>query len=316
MYNLKPTFKSALSALVKIIVLVGAGYFIYSRLFESSDLSSVTIINKLKISFLKNKIFFFLAISLSVFNWLLEILKWNILVNTQQKITFANAAKQSLSALTASLVTPNRLGDYIAKSLYFERGKTKKIMALNFAGHGFQLLITVVFGTVGLVYLTHNYPINISGNIVVIGFILGGIILVFSFRTARKGLKKLVNFYKNQPSKTFFKVSGLSVLRYLIFSHQFYLWLLILGLNKTYLPVMMAIFSMYLLASIWPSLSVTDWLVKGSAAIFVFGFLRVTPLLLMQVSLLMWFFNFAFPAVIGGVFVMQFKATKKLVIQG
>jgi len=311
MYNFKPIYKSALSILVKIIVLLGAGYFIYSRLFESGVISSKAVFKGLKISFLKNKVLFLLAISLSVFNWLLEILKWYILVNTQQKITFAKTAQQSLSALTASMITPNRLGDYVAKSLYFDKDKTSKIIALNFVGHGFQLLTTVGFGVLGFVYLTYNYPINISGNRAVIILLIGGLILVFSFNTVRKGLRKLLNFYKKQSLKIFLKISSFSVLRYLIFSHQFYFWLLILGLKSAYAPLMMAIFSMYLLASIWPSISLTDWAVKGSAAIFVFGFLGVSPLLVMQVTLLMWFFNFALPAIIGGVFVMQFKALKK-----
>ena len=312
MYNFKPIYKSDLSVLVKIIILLGAGYFIYSRLFESSEISSKTIFKELQNSFLKNKVLFLLAISLSVFNWLLEILKWYILVNTQQKITFAKAAQQSLSALTASMITPNRLGDYLAKSLYFEKRKTKNILALNFIGHGFQLISTVVFGIIGLLYLTYNFPINISGNYLIIGLILGGLIFAFSFKTATKWLKKLINFYKKQSLKIFLKVGGLSVLRYLIFSHQFYAWLLILEINASYLPLMMTIFSMYLLASIWPSLSVTDWAIKGSVAIFVFSFLGLSPLLVMQVTLLMWFFNFALPAVIGGIFIVQFNPAKKL----
>jgi len=203
MYNFKPTFKSALSVLIKTIVLIGAGYFIYNRLIENSNLNSGIAFDNLKISFIKNKILFLLAINLSVFNWLLEILKWYKLANTQQKITFTNAAKQSLSGLTASVITPNRMGDYMAKSLYFERDKTKKILALNFVGHGFQLLTTVVFGTIGLVYLTYNYPIHISGNVIIIAFIIGGLILLFSFKIARKWLKKLLNFYKNQSSNIF-----------------------------------------------------------------------------------------------------------------
>lgn len=310
MYNLKPTFKSALSVLVKIIVLLGAGYFIYSRLFENNHLNNDFNFADLKMRFVKNKILLLLAISLSVFNWLFEIVKWYVLVNTQQKMTFSTAAKQSLSALTASLITPNRVGDYIAKSLYFKKDKTKKMLALNFVGHGFQLATTLVFGAVGTIYLMYNYPFDISGNIVVIGLVLGGFILVLSFKKVRKELKKLLNFYKNQPSKIFFDVGMLSVLRYLIFSHQFYVWLVILGLKAPYLPLMMAVFSMYLLASIWPSLSLTDWVVKGSAAIFIFGFLGVAPLLVMQVSLLMWICNFALPAVAGGYFVIRFKPAK------
>ncbi len=310
MYNLKPTFKSALSILVKIIVLLGAGYFIYSRLFESNHLNSGFNFTDLKMRFVKNKILFLLAISLSIFNWFLEILKWHILVNTQQKITFVAASKQSLSALTASMITPNRVGDYLAKSLYFDKKKTIKIIALNFIGHGFQLGTTILFGVIGLVYLSLNYPVKLSVNFKVVAFLSILFFIFLSFKKGRVWLKKIMDFYRNQPSNLFTKIGFLSVLRYLIFSHQFYLLSIISGLEIAYFPTMMAIFSMYLLASIWPSLSLTDWLVKGSAAIFVFGFLGVAPLLVMQVSLLMWICNFALPAVAGGYFVIRFKPAK------
>jgi len=315
MYNLKPEFKSALSTLIKLIILVGTVYFIYIRLAETRDLKGSIIYDNLKISFVKNKILLILALSLTVFNWLLEIFKWQILVNTLQNINFKTAAKQSLSALTASMLTPNRVGDYIAKSLYFNKNQTKKILALNFISHGFQLGTTVIFGMIGLVYLSLNYSLNLSLNVKVATFLGVSILVVLSFKKGRRWLDKLKRFYKKQPSKLFTKIGFLSVLRYLIFSHQFILLGYILGLNSFYLPTMMAIFSMYLLASIWPSLSLTDWVIKGSAAIFVFGFLQIQPLLVVQVSLLMWFFNFALPSIIGSYFVIQFKSSKKLIAQ-
>jgi len=55
-----------------------------------------------------------------------EILKWQNLVSFYQKIvsfyqkiTFKSALIQSLSSLTASLITPNRIGEYGVKALYF-----------------------------------------------------------------------------------------------------------------------------------------------------------------------------------------------------
>jgi len=315
MYNLKPKFKSTLSVLLKLIILIGAGYFIYSRLAENNYLNTEIVFNNLTNSLIAHKGLFLGVISLSIFNWFLEIWKWHILVNTQQNIHFKTAAKQSLSALTASLLTPNRLGDYIAKSLYFDKKNTKKIIALNFIGHGFQLGTTILFGVMGLTYLSLNYSINLSFNIKAITFFGVLFLVTLSFKKGRVWFNKLMNFYKNQPSNLFTKIGILSVLRYLIFSHQFYLWSIILGLGNSYFPVIMAIFSMYLLASIWPSLSLTDWMIKGSAAIFVFSFLQVNPLLVMQVSLLMWICNFALPAIIGGYFVIQFKSSKKLMAQ-
>jgi len=315
MYNLKPKFKSTLSALIKLIILIGAGYFIYNRLTDDNYLITENVFNNLTNSLIARKGLFLLAISLSIFNWILEIFKWQILVKTQQNISFKTATKQSLSALTASLLTPNRMGDYIAKSLYFDKNQTKKIMVLNFIGHGFQLGATILFGIVGLTYLSSNYTLNLSFNIKVMVFLGILILAVFSFKKGRVRLKKTGKFYKSQPKNLFSKIGVLSVLRYLIFSHQFYLWTYILGLGNSYLSVMMAVFSMYLLASIWPSLSLTDWMVKGSAAIFVFSFLNVPPLLVIQVSLLMWICNFALPAIIGSYYVIQFKSARKMSVQ-
>ncbi len=307
MYNLKPEFKSALSILIKFIILVGAGYFISVRLINSQGLNSLIFYDKIKDLLNNHKLFFVLVLNLSLANWLLEIFKWQILVNTVQKISFKTSTKQCLSPLTTSLLTPNRLGDYVAKSLYFSKNKTKKIIALNAVGHGLQLAVTIIFGILGLVYLHINYPIRLSLNIKIIILILGISGLLLSLKIGHVWFRKLFNFYKNIHSKCFLKIGVLSLIRYLIFSHQYYILLLLFGLQTNYFASIMAVFSMYLLASILPSLSLTDWVVKGSAAVFVFGFLKVSALLVVQISLLMWLFNFALPAIIGGVYIIKFK---------
>ncbi len=74
---------------------------------------------------IKNKVFSpknvtFLLI-LTIFNWFFEILKWQKLVKTIKNVSFFEALNQSLGGHTASLITPNRIGDYGAKVLYFTK---------------------------------------------------------------------------------------------------------------------------------------------------------------------------------------------------
>jgi len=306
MYNLKPIFKSAFSALIKMLILLGAAYFIYSRLIENNDIDGLVFYNNLKKIVVKSIPTFVLILGLSLANWLLEIMKWQSLVSTVQNITFTTAAKQCLSALTASLFTPNRLGDYVAKSLYFKGSKTK-IIALNSVGHGLQLGVTIFFGFLGLTFLSFNYPIKVSFNTPLIVFFLMLMVSVPAFKSGRFWVRKLFRFYKNIKSELLFKISSLSVLRYLIFSHQYYILLLLLGLQVDYFTAMAAIFSMYLLASLLPALSIADWLVKGSVAVFIFGFLKVPALLVLQVSLLMWLLNMVLPSIVGSVYIVKFK---------
>jgi hypothetical protein len=307
MYNLKPKFKSALSVLIKTAVLGAATYFIYARLVDNKVIEAAFFFGRIKYILIQNKLIFILVLLLTIANWLLEIFKWQTLVMSVQKINFKTAASQCLSALTVSLFTPNRAGDYLAKSLYFRPDKTKKIVALNTIGHGLQLLVTVFFGLLGLTYLSFNYPISMSLNAELAALILFLTVLVLSLKVSQNWLKKLFDYYKSLHLKLFVKTGALSVFRYLIFSHQYYILLLLFGLKVDYLVVMPAVFSMYLLASLLPALSITDWIVKSSAAVFMFGFLKVSALLVLQVSLLMWILNFALPAIVGGVYVIKFK---------
>jgi hypothetical protein len=103
------------------------------------------------------------------------------------------------------------------------------------------------------------------------------------------------------------------MLRYLIFSHQYLLLLFIFYPNLHYQQTITAIFSMYLSASIIPTLALFDWAVKGSIAIMLFGFLGFQPEIIMLISMIIWFFNFALPAILGSYFVLTLNSKKILI---
>ena len=72
-----------------------------------------------------------------------------------------------------------------------------------------------------------------------------------------------------------------------------------------------AIFTMYLLASIIPSIHLMDVAIKGSVAVYLFGQIGIESWKIIAITSLMWFFNLVLPVLIGSVFVLQFKPNKE-----
>jgi uncharacterized membrane protein YbhN (UPF0104 family) len=263
--------------------------------------------NQFSILFLNNAWLLILLLLFTDANLLLEILKWKTLATIEKKITFFEAFEQSLASLTASIITPNRIGEYGAKALFFESQKRKNIMGLNLIGNLSQLAVTIIFGCIGVIYFLMNYTteipkINTKNSLILVLFLF---ILIY-FRKKIK-VSKIKSFLNKIPKKTYVIVVVLAILRYIIFTHQFYFLLVLLDVEINYFTALPLIFSMYFIASILPSLTIFDWVIKGSVAIFLFGFVDVNELTIVMVTTLMYVLNFAIPALFGSFFVLNFK---------
>ncbi|MCI2228952.1 hypothetical protein MC378_07215 [Polaribacter sp. MSW13] len=299
--------------IIKLSIVIGCLYFIYTKLLENKQFNFAVFYNKL----IENNLFsfknmFFLGV-FSVLNWGIEITKWKSLVQFIKNISFFNAAKQSLASLTTSLITPNRIGEYGAKAMYFDKKYRKQILGLNLIGNFYQMLMTLIFGSMGFGYFVLNHKIEIDFypilKILLLAIIIVSV-LFFAlnyFNLKWFSLEKAKNFIKKIPKKLNLKTAILSLLRYVVFSHQFYFLLLIFKVDISYVDAILAITSVYLIASIIPMLSLFDVVLKGSVAIWVFSFFNIAPLTILSVTTLMWILNFVFPAIIGSYFVLTFK---------
>ncbi len=305
-------------AIIKLSIIVGAGYYIYNRLTKNSDLSFSdfsSFLTQNDVFSVKNVSFLLI---LTIFNWFFEILKWKYLIHFIKKISFFEALEQSLGGLTASLITPNRIGDYGAKAIYYARTERKKVVLLNLLGNMNQMAVTTIIGLIGLAIFYSKYDLDIDFKHVSRFLILIVVIGVFSFfglkqsklRLKGNSIEQLTVFIKNIPRKTHILNFSLSFFRYCIFSYQFYFLLLIFGVSIDYKTAIIAISSMYFLASIVPSLAVFDVLIKTSAAVFLFGILGVDELTILSISTLMWLLNFILPSIFGSYFVLNFKLPK------
>jgi len=314
-YALPYKTKQFFFVLIKLAIVVGASYYIYNRLANNDELDFRVFIDFLS----KNDVFtsknVFFVLFLTVFNWFFEILKWKELVSTIKKISFFEATKQSLSALTASLFTPNRIGEYGAKAIYFTKRFRKRILLLNLLGNVFQMSITILLGVIGLYYFVTAYNIEISSHrisrfgimlIIIIGFSIFGVTQK-KFKIKGFSIERIRSFIKDISLQKKILVFAYSVIRYAIFSFQFYFLLTLLGAEPNYKDIMIGITSMYLLSSIIPTIFIFDVVVKGSIAVYVFGYLGINELTVLCVVTLMWILNFVLPSVFGSFHVLNFN---------
>ena len=301
--------------LVKIGLVLAAFYFIYHKVFLNSDFKTRDLnsfISQINLYSIENMGFLIL---LSCFNWFLEVSKWKILVKALRKISFLEALEQSLASLTASIFTPNKIAEYGVKAMYFALSERKKIVLLKLLGNISQLGATIIFGVFGLLLFVKQYnPQNtlLYWGILILVCLLGITFIVKKLsrmNISYKGfsLNNLLRFYMGIPFKTYFVVSALSLLRYLVFSFQFFVLLNLAGVQLSYFNSMIIVSSMYLLASLVPTVFVLDLAIKGSIGIYLFSFAGVNELTILGVTTAMWILNWAFPAILGSYFVLKFK---------
>ncbi len=315
MYNISTKYKHFLLLTIKLLIVIGACYFIYQKL-ASNQLLSLSELKQQLHSVFSNSIWTLVILLLFTdANWLLEIFKWKTLTSIEKKISFLDAYEQCLASLTTSIITPNRIGEYGAKALYFKKKRRKKIMLLNFIGNFSQLSITLLFGIVGMLFFIANYHfqipnINLSKTIflaVLLSFLLLFRKKIGLSQFITKYYEKILNYLKQIPLTIFKTTLLLSLARYLVFSHQFYFFLTIFGVEMDYISIMNLLFLMYFVASIIPSLAIFDWAIKGSIAIWIFNYSGVNHLTIVTITTFMWLLNFAIPALLGSIFVLNFK---------
>ena len=310
--------KQFLVLLIKLLIVGGAFYFIYNQLANNDKLDW----EKFIILFKKNQsvagISFILL--LSVLNRFFEILKWQNLVSYLHKFSLAESTKQVLGALTAGLFTPNGVGEYVGKALFFDKKSTKNIIFLNLICNGIQMILSVVFGIFGLLYFNAQYNVITTKTVAILFglFFLLFLVIFLLKKITIKGysIEKLIHKINEIPKSIHQKNIFLAICRYLVFSHQYYFLFLAFDVDLPYLTLMATIASVYFLASSLPTFQFLDFAVKGSVAVYFFGILGVNEWIVIFISTLMWFLNVVLPVIIGSYYVMNYKILSPTLSKG
>ncbi|MFY0253486.1 lysylphosphatidylglycerol synthase domain-containing protein [Chitinophaga sp. 30R24] len=323
----------------KIILnyLLGAGLFtwlawsIYSQLIHRENLQqsirhmSVTLQQR-------GWIGIFLVLIFMLLNWGLEARKWQKLVKPLEDVSFLKAFSAVLSGVSLSINTPNRVGEYGGRILYLKNDNKLKAIAATIVGSYSQLIVTIIFGLIGLLYYINNFAlvkesaflnpslwqkiilimlVVICVLTILLYFRLQIILSVFEKVPFLRKAKVFVQIIVNYTPAELRYLLLLSAIRYIVFSAQYLILLDALGVDFLWWQAFLLNSVIYLVMAGVPTIAIAELGVRGKVSIFFLGLLSSNTIAIIAATIGIWLINLVLPAVLGSVLLLGVKIFKE-----
>jgi uncharacterized membrane protein YbhN (UPF0104 family) len=270
-----------------------------------------------------------ISILLMFVNWGIEARKWQLALSPELKISFIHSLKAIFSGTTMAVFTPNRMGEYMGRILYVEEGKRISSIALTVVCSIAQLMVTLVMGVAGILYIK-NRPGVIEGpgifwiNIMVCA-VLGVIIVltIFYFRLSWlvRWLEKIPRIEKYLTyirvlyrfnATLLLRILSLSAVRYLVFVAQYYLLFSVFKVEIDWWQTFWSVSVVFLIIAIVPSIALlTELGVRWEASMEVVRVFSSNSAGILAASLFVWLINLVVPALIGSLLIAGVKIFRK-----
>ncbi|MBS1615222.1 MAG: flippase-like domain-containing protein [Bacteroidetes bacterium] len=255
-------------------------------------------------------IYFLAAAALLPLNVVLESLKWQRLVASAVPLQFLQALRSVLGGIAASLITPNRIGEYPARIIQMKERHSVRLVSVSVLGACAQLLALMLAGLVGLGYycVLHPQPLVWAAWAVSALFTLMLAGLYFSFERWAPYIERFRWLRKLRLwGRLLFRFSlreqmiilGISVLRFLVYSIQY--WLLLRWQNIA-LPLgegllLCALF--FWAMAVIPSIALAELGIRGVVSLFVFRPYSSNAAGIAYATFVLWLVNLMLPALAG-----------------
>lgn len=341
---MKTKLHKTYNLIIRIFIIVLTFVFIYDQIFQSKKLQSIIdffpeIVNTK--GFALNVT---IVVLLLFVNYLLESIKWQFFIGKLEKVSLINALKAVLTGVSISMFMPNRVGDYMGRVFILKRANRIKAILATILATMSQLITTLLFGSIATLvsfpkYMDMNVQMNvwiytglwavvILGDFTIVFFYLNfGAFSVVLKRISGKGYKKIKKYadvFSLYRSADMLYVLLIAILRYLVFSFQFFLLLHIFKIEIGYVDAMIMISLVYLAMAIIPTIALTEIGVRGSVSIFIFSYyfnaignIEINQELgVASASTALWIFNLVIPAIAGAIFVFSLKFFRKTPVNG
>lgn len=300
-------FYSAIKLVVLVLSISYLVYRIVTFILSDGDISGFDF-NSI------GKSYVLYTLLLMFVNWGLESIKWKILIKEIEKVTFIQAYLAVVSGVFVSVFSPNRAGDFLGRTIRLRKENRNEGAVLTIAGSLCQLFATLIFGLLGcLLYLSYigdsskeNLIVLMSiVSIVLIALIL---LILYNFRkikkfTGRIGFLKRYETYFDSVAKAGSRkintVLLISSVRYFVFIIQYYLMLKAFGIEISFSHSMILVPLIFLAGSYIPTVTLAEFGVKGSLAIYFIGQSGDNVIPVIGVAFLIWLINICIPALAG-----------------
>ena len=266
-----------------------------------------------------------LVFALMGLNWLIESFKWKLLVNSFQPFSYVQSIKGILAGISISLFMPNRTAEIAGRLKGIHPENKMRITMYSIWLNLAQLLVTIGFGIAAMLFLPYfskassgfmvpsvlpsQFTSFFEGSkwLLIIGLIA---ILFLYFR-----FPSLVNYFShfkrwkwintNLPSQLTLnnflltQILILSIIRYAVFTLQYYILLQYTGVFLSPLTGLCLIALIYFFVTIIPTFAFTELGVRVSIAVAIIGTVNNNTIGISLAALILWLINLGIPGLLG-----------------
>ena len=313
--NISEVFKKKFTW-IKIFIMVAAyGYLIYTFInFEHYEDFSYYF----KTHGLENLKYLVCCLLLIPLNWFLESLKWKEVLSKIQVLSLGQAIKSVLIGLTSGFFTPNRVGEPVGRSMFLADGnKTKGVicslictLSQSFATL-FFVCIAIVLACNIVVELEQIPQILLIRNIGIIAAVTVFLLYftipfwVGKLKLKSEKLQDIARAISLISYASLLKVSLYSIVRFAVYSFQYYLMLKFFAVDIYFFTAMVLIPINYFLVSIIPSVAFAELGIRGSSALLVMEPLLGNTLGVALAAMSLWFINYVIPMLVGSLLLIK-----------
>lgn len=302
--------------IAKLIVLAAVIWFLIYKLKYSYNIGELS--NRQPISWTLHTILLgSIAIMLMPFNWWLEALKWKVIMHKHEAISTLQSWKSVLTGIALSIVTPNQIGDTVGKALYLESYSKLKGAASTVIGGIAQTIPSLALGCMASLYFIHTqWEISLFqfGLLAMLTFVFISALIYFFLRIAllqqyfiHTKINPYIVAFSNYNSSELKQLLTLSTIRLIVFSSQYYLFLLFFGVDITPLQAFTSISLIFLAQSFLPSFILIEIGIRGAVALFFIGLYSSNIIGILQAAYSLWILNMMIPALVGLYFLLTLK---------
>ena len=268
-----------------------------------------------KIGFSSKLIPFLILVFIFQFlNWILEAIKFKILLPPKERLPFFMILKAVYVGNLTALITPKRMGNFIGRFMILKK-YTNKIVVSTISGNFIQLFTTLLMAFSSFLYLSIFKIENIyllDSFITELIILYGIVLIIFNFLVFNNQwysiinkiipiefLNQQVNYLRSISSKKRFYVIMISILRFLVFIFQYYILFDGLMLSFDFLETTILISLLFGIVTFLPSLAPGNLGTREAISILLLGG-TIVSIKFSIISFLVWFFNVAISGFIGG----------------
>lgn len=259
-----------------------------------------------------------LVLILLPLNWWLEALKWKIMTAPVQKLTIKRSIYAVLAGISTGFFTPNRIGELVGRVLFLDADNRKAGVTLSLLNSVTQNIVMILCGIPALLlyigYTSGKMDPNMMYYLLFLMLCIVASVLIYLFLPAitnrfkqNRYLVRITDYTDCLTSlswRELIQITSISLLRYLVFSIQFYLMLRFFNIGISVWEAMIAIPTCYLFVTVTPTYSFSEAAVRSSYAVLVIGAFSGQEISIAIAGICIWLVNFVIPMLAGSLLVM------------